>query len=225
HATAGREGLIEVAVKMVETGDVCYDGTVHNSLGDLIQLMYREDGMHDVFIVHQRIDAFGLSDREGELYPTTSRHIISPSPAFSAPPHPCMSVSNICQPKSCPHHLRQGTPRWSTYGPLSAKIVSASSSSGYFSMEHVRTPPIVEDGDWLVHIFHIDCRKPSDLTSTVHQLHGEVSREAQANASLTFHMHVRATLTTHHILEEFHLNREAFEWVLDEIEAKFNHTL
>ncbi|KAI5998338.1 hypothetical protein F5J12DRAFT_784923 [Pisolithus orientalis] len=80
----------------------------------------------------------------------------------------------------------------------------------YFSMEHICIPPIVEDGDvhvcitcclWLVHIFHIDCCKPSDLkpaytVDAVHQLHGE-----------------------------FHLNHEAFEWVLDEIEAKFNHTL
>ncbi|KAI5996836.1 hypothetical protein F5J12DRAFT_707946, partial [Pisolithus orientalis] len=46
-----------------------------------------------------------------------------------------------------------------------------------------------------IQIFHIDCCKPSDLEPTyivdaVHQLHGEVSREVQANASLTFCMHV-----------------------------------
>ncbi|KAI5990054.1 hypothetical protein F5J12DRAFT_786580 [Pisolithus orientalis] len=117
--------------------------------------------------------------------------------------------------------------------------MSALSLSGYFLMEHMCTPPIVEDGDvhvcitcclWLVHIFHIDHCKPSDLepaytVDAVHQLHGEVSREVQANALLTFHMHVRATHATCHILEEFHLNHEAFEWVLDKIEVKFNHTL
>ncbi|KAI5996837.1 hypothetical protein F5J12DRAFT_957407 [Pisolithus orientalis] len=28
------------------SNDICYDGTVCNSSGDIIQLMYREDGMH-----------------------------------------------------------------------------------------------------------------------------------------------------------------------------------
>ncbi|KAI6138176.1 hypothetical protein BKA82DRAFT_4475283 [Pisolithus tinctorius] len=117
---------------------------------------------------------------------------------------------------------------------LSAKIVSASSSPEYSWMEHpdshcmpVNLHCIIQSA---ARIFHIDRCKSSDLEPTytvdaVHQLHGEVSREAQANASLTFRMHVRATLATRRILEEFHLNREVFEWVLGEIEAKFNHTL
>ena len=52
-----------------------------------------------------------------------------------------------------------------------------------------------------------------------------LSREAQTNGPLAFRMHVRATLATCQVLEEFHLNREAFEWVLGEIEAKFNQSL
>ncbi|KAI6155954.1 hypothetical protein BKA82DRAFT_33238 [Pisolithus tinctorius] len=86
---------------------------------------------------------------------------------------------------------------------------------------------IIQSAAW---IFHIDCCKSSNLeptytVDTVHQLHREVSREVQVNASLTFCMHIQATLATCHILEEFHLNHKVFEWVLGEIEAKFNHTL
>ncbi|KAI6143986.1 hypothetical protein BKA82DRAFT_20005 [Pisolithus tinctorius] len=115
--------------------------------------------------------------------------------------------THLCQPKSCPHRLRQVAPD-SHCMPVNLHCIIQSAAR----------------------IFHIDCCKSSDLEPTytvdaVHQLHGEVSREAQANASLTFRMHVRATLTTRRILEEFHLNREVFEWVLGEIEAKFNHTL
>jgi DNA-directed RNA polymerase II subunit RPB1 len=58
HAMAGREGLIDTAVKTAETGYiqrrlvkamedvmVCYDGTVRNSAGDILQMVYGEDGM------------------------------------------------------------------------------------------------------------------------------------------------------------------------------------
>jgi DNA-directed RNA polymerase II subunit RPB1 len=38
---------------------VCYDGTVRNSLGDLIQLVYGEDGMDGPFIENQNIQHDG----------------------------------------------------------------------------------------------------------------------------------------------------------------------
>ncbi|KAG9080267.1 DNA-directed RNA polymerase II subunit rpb1, partial [Ceratobasidium sp. 370] len=66
HAMAGREGLIDTAVKTAETGyiqhclvgamediAVCYDGTVCNSLGDIVQSSYGEDGMDGAFIERQ----------------------------------------------------------------------------------------------------------------------------------------------------------------------------
>ena len=59
----GREGLIDTAVKTAETGyiqrrlvkameDVMvrYDTTVRNSLGEIIQFLYGEDGMAAEFI-------------------------------------------------------------------------------------------------------------------------------------------------------------------------------
>lgn len=69
HAMAGREGLIDTAVKTAETGyiqrrlvkaleDVSarYDGTVRNSLGDVIQYLYGEDGRDAMFIEKQPMD-------------------------------------------------------------------------------------------------------------------------------------------------------------------------
>jgi DNA-directed RNA polymerase II subunit RPB1 len=60
---AGRKGLIDTAVKTAETGYiqrqlvkaledivVSYDGTVRNSLGNLIQFIYGEDMMDGAFI-------------------------------------------------------------------------------------------------------------------------------------------------------------------------------
>ena len=79
HAMAGREGLIDTAVKTAETGyiqrrlvkaleDVMvkYDGTVRNSLGDIVQFVYGEDGMDGQYIENQRVEFVNCSDGQFE---------------------------------------------------------------------------------------------------------------------------------------------------------------
>ena len=67
HAMVGPEGLIQRRlVKALEDVMVCYDGIVSNSLGDLIQFNYGEDGMDGAFFEKQSIETFGLSNREFE---------------------------------------------------------------------------------------------------------------------------------------------------------------
>ncbi|EGS19223.1 uncharacterized protein CTHT_0058480 [Thermochaetoides thermophila DSM 1495] len=76
HAMAGREGLIDTAVKTAETGyiqrrlvkaledaEAHYDGTVRNSLGDVIQFVYGEDGLDGIAIEKQRVDHINMSDK------------------------------------------------------------------------------------------------------------------------------------------------------------------
>lgn len=68
HAMAGREGLIDTAVKTAETGYIQrrlvkaledlsakYDGTVRNSLGDVVQFLYGEDGLDAMCIEQQKM--------------------------------------------------------------------------------------------------------------------------------------------------------------------------
>jgi DNA-directed RNA polymerase II subunit RPB1 len=75
HAMGGREGLIDTAVKTSETGyiqrrlmkameDVMvkYDGTVRNSLGDVVQFLYGEDGFDGTAIEEQFIDVIFMGD-------------------------------------------------------------------------------------------------------------------------------------------------------------------
>ena len=70
----GREGLIDTAVKTAETGyiqrrlvksmeDVMvkYDGTIRNSLGEVLQFLYGEDGMDAVALEHGKLLLTGLS--------------------------------------------------------------------------------------------------------------------------------------------------------------------
>ena len=68
HCMAGREGLIDTAVKTSQTGYLqrrlvkamesvmCqYDGTVRNSQGNVVQFLYGEDGMDAVWCVSECI--------------------------------------------------------------------------------------------------------------------------------------------------------------------------
>ena len=71
HAMAGREGLIDTAVKTAETGyiqrrlvkaleeaTVRYDGTVRDSHANVIQFIYGEDGLDGAHIEKQKVDLF-----------------------------------------------------------------------------------------------------------------------------------------------------------------------
>lgn len=79
HAMGGREGLIDTAVKTAETGYiqrrlikamesvmVHYDGTVRNSVGQLIQLRYGEDGLCGEMVEFQTLPTVKLSNNAFE---------------------------------------------------------------------------------------------------------------------------------------------------------------
>ena len=74
HAMGGREGLIDTAVKTSSTGYIQrrlikamedlmiqYDRTVRNSVGDVIQFLYGEDGMDGILIEGQSMDHLRLT--------------------------------------------------------------------------------------------------------------------------------------------------------------------
>lgn len=52
-----------------------------------------------------------------------------------------------------------------------------------------------------------------------------LSKQAQQNATLLFNIHLRSTLCSRRMTEEFRLSTEAFEWLLGEIETKFNQSI
>ncbi|KXT17255.1 hypothetical protein AC579_5803 [Pseudocercospora musae] len=90
HAMGGREGLIDTAVKTAETGYIQrrlvkaleeimikYDGTVRNSLGDILQFTYGEDGLDATYIEAQDLEIITSSHEAFEkMYKID---VISPS--------------------------------------------------------------------------------------------------------------------------------------------------
>ncbi|KAL4260389.1 DNA-directed RNA polymerase subunit [Pleurotus pulmonarius] len=241
HAMAGREGLIDTAVKTAETGyiqrrlvkaledvQVCYDGTVRNSLGDLIQFVYGEDGMDGAFIEKQNIATFGVNHAQFKH----NYHVDVVDPAGGFLP----GVLQVGVDDSSPElqaKLDEEFAQLCEDRKLLREFVFPRAVPGSAHYLPVNLNRIVQNA---CQIFHIDRRKPSDLepayiVDAVRDLvkrlivvRGDdaLSREAQTNATLNFSMHLRATFASRKVLEQHHLTREAFDWVLGEVEAKFN---
>lgn len=243
HAMAGREGLIDTAVKTAETGYiqrrlvkaledvmVCYDGTVRNSLGDLIQFSYGEDGIDGAFIERQSVEPFHLSNKAFERRYRVD--VTEPSKGFLP------GTLQFGLDDSSIELQTKLDEEWNQLVEdrrvLRDFIFTANDATRPHYLP-VNLRRIVQNSQ---QIFHIDRRKPSDLlpayiidsvkalSSRLIIVRGDdvISREMQNNATLLFNIHLRSTFATRPVLEEYHLNREAFEWVLGEVETKFNQS-
>jgi DNA-directed RNA polymerase II subunit RPB1 len=66
-----------------------------------------------------------------------------------------------------------------------------------------------------------------DMTERLMIVSGEdqISRQAQYNATLLMKILIRSTLSTKQMAKHHKLNAEAFEWILGEIETRFNQAI
>ncbi|KAF9603034.1 hypothetical protein IFM89_033759 [Coptis chinensis] len=94
------EGLIDTAVKTSETGYiqrrlvkamedimVKYDGTVRNSLGDVVQFLYGEDGIDAVWIESQTLDSLNMKKSEFDEAFRYELHNENWNPSYILPEH------------------------------------------------------------------------------------------------------------------------------------------
>ncbi|XP_011179865.1 DNA-directed RNA polymerase II subunit RPB1 [Zeugodacus cucurbitae] len=238
HAMGGREGLIDTAVKTAETGYiqrrlikamesvmVNYDGTVRNSVGQLIQLRYGEDGLAGETVEFQNLPTVKLSNKafekrfkfdwSNERYMRkvfTDDVIKELSESGNALPELEIEWDQLCRDREA---LREIFPNGDS------KVV---------------LPCNLQRMIWNVQkIFHINKRMPTDL-SPLRVINGvrdllqrcvivvgndHLSKQANENATLLFQCLVRSTLCTKYVAEEFRLSAEAFEWLIGEIETRF----
>ncbi|KAI0286600.1 beta and beta-prime subunits of DNA dependent RNA-polymerase [Russula aff. rugulosa BPL654] len=244
HAMAGREGLIDTAVKTAETGyiqrrlvkaleDVMvnYDGTVRNSLGDVLQFIYGEDGMDGAYIERQRIETFHLNNREFEH----NYRVDVTDPAGGFLPG-VLQVGIDDSSLELQARLDEEYTQLLEDRRILREFIFPRTPDSIPHYLPVNLQRIVQNA---VQIFHVDRRKPSDLDpvyiiDAVNELQKKlivvrnddpISGESQASATLNFCMHLRATFATRRVLEKYHLTREAFDWVLGEVETKFNQSL
>ena len=238
HAMGGREGLIDTAVKTAETGYiqrrlikamesvmVHYDGTVRNSVGQLIQLRYGEDGLSAEAVEFQQMATIKLSNRAFEkkfkFDPNNERNLRR---IFNEDiTRELMGSSEVIteidrewdQLNRDRETLRQIFPTGENKVVLPCNL--------HRMITNVQK------------IFHINLRSPTDL-SPLRVIQGvrdllekciivvgqdKLSIQANRNATLLFQCLIRSTLCTKKLAEEHRLSSEAFEWLIGEIETRF----
>nr|GMC94849.1 DNA-directed RNA polymerase II subunit 1 [Ipomoea batatas] len=243
HAMGGREGLIDTAVKTSETGYiqrrlvkamedimVKYDGTVRNSLGDVIQFLYGEDGMDSVWIESQKLES--LKVKKSTFEDMYKYEIDDPNwnPNYMIP-DAIDDLRTIREIRSV----------------FDAEVQKLESDRFQLGTEIA----INGDNSWPLPVniqrlvlnaqktFRIDFRRPSDmhpmeiveavdkLQERLKVVHGDdyLSLEAQKNATLFFNILLRSALASKRVLKEYRLTREAFDWVIGEIESRFLQSL
>ncbi|XP_043274363.1 DNA-directed RNA polymerase II subunit RPB1 [Venturia canescens] len=238
HAMGGREGLIDTAVKTAETGYiqrrlikamesvmVHYDGTVRNSVGQLIQLRYGEDGLCGETVEFQNLPTIKLSNKAFEkkfkFDPTNERYL-----------RRIFSEDIVREMMGSGEVISELEREWDQLNRDRAVLREIFPSGE----SKVVQPCNLQRMIWNVQkIFHINKRVPTDL-SPMRVIQGvkdllekciivagedRLSKQANENATLLFRCLVRSTLCTKCVSEQFRLSSEAFEWLIGEIETRF----
>merc|ERR1719450_1584193 len=238
HAMGGREGLIDTAVKTAETGyiqrrlikamEACmvnYDGTVRNSVGQLIQLRYGEDGLAGEHVEHQSLKTVTLSnpvfENKFKFDPTNERQ-----------------MRKLFNDEVLREMVGQGEVVAEIEREWQQLVKDRECLRQIFPTGNSKVvlPCNLERMIWNAQkIFHINKRSPTDL-APIKVIKGvremlerciivrgsdKLSKQANENATTLFQCLVRATLCTKLMSEQHRLSEEAFDWLLGEIETKF----
>jgi DNA-directed RNA polymerase II subunit RPB1 len=234
----GREGLIDTAVKTAETGYiqrrlikamesvmVKYDGTVRNSMNYLVQLCYGEDGLAGENVEFQNIPIYSISNKKFEK----SWHF-----DLSNEKH-LKRVLNEDIVKSLLTNSHDTAVLEEEFRQL---IKDRKTIREIFPLGDCRIVLPCNMERLIVNAqktFNVNLRAPSDLNpvkivESVRQLSeslvivgGEdrLSKEAQSNATLLMNVLIRSYLSSKRITEEYKLSNEAFDWLIGEIETRF----
>ncbi|UYV83040.1 POLR2A [Cordylochernes scorpioides] len=240
HAMGGREGLIDTAVKTAETGYIqrrlikamesvmaTYDGTVRNSTGQVIQFRYGEDGLDGGCVEFQSLPTLKPSDRAFERrfkFEATNesrylRRIFTED-----------VVRELMGSNSALSELEREWEKLKKEREVLRTVFPTGDSK-------VVLPCNLARMIWNAQkIFHVNIRGHTDLSPVrvmegvdelinklvIVQGNDRLSIQANDNATLLFRSLLRSTLCAKKVAEEYRLSSEAFEWLLGEIETRFN---
>lgn len=240
HAMAGREGLIDTAVKTAETGyiqrrlvkaleDVMakYDGTVRNSLGDIVQFVYGEDGLDGVHIEAQRVDIITCSDSSFEKKFRVD--LMDDRPETNIPPEFLEQSTEMIGDVDIQEHFEN---EWRQLSEARNFLRQSKQDDN----EQLQLPiNVIRILDTAKTTFKIkngarSNLHPGEVIPAVNSLlerllvvrgDDSLSQEAQHNATLLFKAQLRSRLAFKRLVMENSLNKLAFQHVLGEIESRF----
>uniref|UniRef100_A0AC35TVV7 DNA-directed RNA polymerase subunit n=1 Tax=Rhabditophanes sp. KR3021 TaxID=114890 RepID=A0AC35TVV7_9BILA len=241
HAMGGREGLIDTAVKTAETGYiqrrlikamesvmVNYDGTVRTSVGQMVQLRYGEDGLAGEWVENQMLPTVKPNDFEFK-----KRFKLVLDEKFVSRVYTDEVISEI---RNTPDSIRMIEEEFDVLQKdreVLRKIFPTGDSK-------VVLPVNLERLIWNAKkIFHVNdheqtslsplivIKKVRELCDRLIIVHGEdsISKQAQHNATILISSLVRSVLCSRSVAEKYRLNTSAFDWIIGEIESRFNQAI
>ncbi|CAG2171630.1 unnamed protein product, partial [Oppiella nova] len=241
HSMGGREGLIDTAVKTAETGYiqrrlikamesvmVTYDGTVRNSNGQVIQLRYGEDGLDGCAVEMQNLPTLKPNDkafRDRFKFDASNERYLRK--VFTEE-----VVRDLLGNSSSLSELEQEWDRLKADREILRTIFQTGDSK-------VVLPCNLNRMIWNAQkIFHVNLRGQTDLSPlkvidgvealvkrlTIVPGEDRLSVQANQNATLLFRALLRSTLCTRKITEQDRLSSEAFDWLIGEIETRFQQS-
>ncbi|CAH1781896.1 unnamed protein product [Owenia fusiformis] len=238
HAMGGREGLIDTAVKTAETGYiqrrlikamesvmVKYDGTVRNQIEQLIQLRYGEDGLAGERVEFQNLANLRASNRGFEK---KFKFDVSDEKTMKKSLNEDVIKDLLADARALSEIERE----WEQLKDDRENIRQIFPTGN----SRVVLPCNLQRLIWNAQkIFRINVRKPTDI-HPVKVIEGvrdlckkfvivkgedKLSKQANYNATMLMDILVRSTLCAKRVTEEFRLSSEAFDWLLGEVESKF----
>lgn len=238
HAMAGREGLIDTAVKTAETGYiqrklvkaleevmVKYDGTVRNSLGDVVQFIYGEDGLDGAHIENQRVDVITCSD---EKFKQRFR-VDFMDPDHTISPDLLEHGKEIADDIEAQQYLDE---EWEQLQKDRQFLRTVCKEDEEMMQLPINVQRILETAKTTFRIREgaVSDLHPSEVIPQVRELldrlvvvRGDdiISREAQESATLLFMCQLRSRLAFRRLVVEYSLNKLALQHVLGAIENRF----
>ncbi|AEO53346.1 hypothetical protein MYCTH_2294525 [Thermothelomyces thermophilus ATCC 42464] len=245
HAMAGREGLIDTAVKTAETGyiqrrlvkaledaEARYDGTVRNSLGDIIQFVYGEDGLDGLAIERQRVDHMNLSNKNFEK---RFRLDVMDEAASSSILDSLEYGREMASDPAVQELLDQEYEQLLADRELVRQINRRKMADDYMQLP-LNVARIIETAKKL---FKVDDSQRSDLTPNdvipavralldrMVVVRGDdiISKEADYNSTLLFKIQLRSRLAYKRLAVEQRINKLAFEHILGELENRWARSM
>lgn len=242
HAMAGREGLIDTAVKTAETGyiqrrlvkaleDVMvkYDGTVRNSMGDIVEFVYGEDGLDGAKVEKQTIDTVPLSRKKFEDQYRTD--VMSDKLPIS--PDQLEVAKEIQGDVEVSRYLEE---EWAALNEDREFLRNSMRTGKPLDKKEVHLPlkvdRIVENAKsrFAIKNSQRSDLHPIDVVKGVRELLDKLvvirgddplSVEAQKSATILFKCLLRSRLAFKRLVTQDHLNKLAFDHIIGEIADRF----
>ncbi|KAF2128057.1 beta and beta-prime subunits of DNA dependent RNA-polymerase [Dothidotthia symphoricarpi CBS 119687] len=240
HAMAGREGLIDTAVKTAETGyiqrrlvkaleDVMvkYDGTVRNSMGDIVEFIYGEDGLDGAHIEKQKIDS--ITSSEAKFEKVYKLDVLT----TDKPPIPSSQLvvaSEIQGDVNVQQYLDEEFEEIKRDREYLRTVIGQDDSQQFQLPLNIQRMIESAQARFKIKADNVSNLEPIEVITQVRALldrlvvirgDDELSKEAQASATYLFKCQLRSRLAFKRLVVESHLNKKALAYILGELEDRF----